>query len=173
MPPVQAASPLRERRRRLGFSVTICPLHNRPAAIPLLASWFHSEWSTFDCRPVPIIEAQLSENLSKESIPTTFLALVGSTVVGTVSLDTSDLPSHDQLTPWLASLFVLPEMRGRGIATALVNHAQSFAALQRVSWLYLWTPGSTRLYERCGWAEIERTTYGSRPITVMRFGTPD
>jgi len=153
--------------------VTVCPLADRPAAIPLLASWFHREWSAFDGRPIPMIEAQLSENLSTESIPITFLALMDSTVVGAVSLDRSDLPSHGHLSPWLASLFVLPAMRERGIATAMVKHALGFAALQRVSSLYLWTPGSTRLYERCGWVEIERTSYGSRPITVMqRFNRP-
>ncbi len=92
-----------------------------------------------------------------------------SRVVGTASLDTSDLPSHDHLSPWLASLFVLPELRGRGIAAALVKHVLSSTALQTVPSLFLWTPGSTRLYERCGWVEIERTSYGSRPITVMRF----
>ncbi len=54
--------------------MTICPLADRPAAIPLLASWFHSEWSIFDGRSSPMIEAQLSEDMSKESIPITFLA---------------------------------------------------------------------------------------------------
>ena len=30
--------------------MTICPLADRPAVIPLLASWFHSEWSSIDGR---------------------------------------------------------------------------------------------------------------------------
>jgi predicted N-acetyltransferase YhbS len=118
-----------------------------------------------------MIETQLAENLGRSSLPVTFLAMEDSKVVGTVSLDLSDLPSHDQLSPWLASLFVVPEARGRGIATALVRHAQEFPALRKVSALYLWTPGLTRLYERCGWIEIERTHYASRPITVMRRDT--
>jgi predicted N-acetyltransferase YhbS len=118
-----------------------------------------------------MIEAQLSENLSKDSIPITFLAMQDSMVVGTVSLDRSDLPSHNHLSPWLASLFVVPETRGRGIATALVQHVQEFAAQRKVPSLYLWTPGLTRLYERFGWVEIERTQYESRPITLMRWDT--
>jgi GNAT superfamily N-acetyltransferase len=44
-----------------------------------------------------------------------------SNVIGTVSLDFSDLPSHDHLSPWLASLFVLPEARGQGTGTALID----------------------------------------------------
>jgi predicted N-acetyltransferase YhbS len=149
----------------------ICPLADRPDAIPLLAGWFHSEWSSFDGRSVTMVEAQLAENLKRESIPITFLALVGATVIGTVSLDESDLPSHYHLSPWLASLFVAPEARERGIATALVRYALDFAALQKIPSLYLWTPGPTRLYERCRWIEIERTEYASCPITVMRSDT--
>jgi GNAT superfamily N-acetyltransferase len=148
--------------------VTICPLADVPQAIPLLATWFQSEWSIFDGRSVKMIETRLAENLGRDSVPITFLAMQESRVIGTVSLDLSDLPFHDHLSPWLASLFVLPEGRGQGKGTALVRHAQEFARLHGVGPLYLWTPGSTRLYEGCGWTEIERTIYGSHPITIMR-----
>jgi GNAT superfamily N-acetyltransferase len=151
------------------FALTIRPLADRPQAISLLATWFHAEWSTFDGRSTEEIESQLIETLNRDSIPITFLALRDSAVIGTVSLDLSDLPSHDHLSPWLASLFVPPVARGQGTATALVRHAQEFAKLHGIGPLYLWTPGSTRLYERCGWTEIERTFYGSRPIAIMGF----
>ncbi len=81
----------------------------------MMAIWFESEWSSFDRRSVDVIESQLTENLNRDSIPITFVALRNSTVIGTVSLDLTDLPSHDHLSPWLASLFVLPEARGQDI----------------------------------------------------------
>ncbi len=149
------------------LAVNIVPLADHPGAISLLAAWFHAEWSGFDGRSEEIIEAQLAENLNRDSIPITFLAMADSMVVGTVSLDLSDLPTHNHLSPWLASLLVVPEARGRGIATALVRHAQAFAVLHKVPSLFLWTPGSARLYERCGWIETERSFYASQPITVM------
>ena len=148
--------------------MTISPLADLPTSISLLAGWFHREWSTFDGRSVKMIEAQLAENLSRDSLPITFLAIQESNLIGTVSLDLSDLPSHDHLSPWLASLFVVPGARGRGNGTALIRHAQEFARSHCTGRLYLWTPGPTRMYERCGWIEIERTFYGSRPITIMR-----
>src|ERR1041385_6175472 len=129
----------------------ICALAERPNAIPTLATWFQGEWSNFDGRTLTMIEAQLAENLNSDSIPITFLAIQESRVIGTVSLDLSDLPSHNHLSPWLASLFVLPEARGRGIGTALIYHAQEFAWSNGIRRLHLWTPGSTRLYERCAW----------------------
>ena len=116
--------------------MTISSLADLPSSIPLLATWFHREWSSFDGRSVKMIEAQLAEDLNRGSIPVAFLALWDSNVIGTVSLDLSDLPSHDHLSPWLASLFVPPEARGQGIGTALVHHAQEFA----------WSLGTRRLY---------------------------
>ena len=148
--------------------MTICPLADLPQAIPLLATWVHNEWCSFDGRSIGMIETQLAENLGRDSVPITFLAMQESRVIGTVSLDLSDLPSHDHLSPWLASLFVPPEARSQGKGIVLVRHAQEFAKSHQIGPLYLWTPGSTRIYEGCGWTEIERTIYGSHPITIMR-----
>ncbi len=147
----------------------ICPLADAPKAIPLLARWFNDEWQVFDGRSTNSIEAQLAENLNRDSIPITFVALNDSMLLGTISLDLSDLPSHDHLSPWLASLYVRPAARDAGVGSALVHHLQQFAALHGFGPLYLWTPGATRLYERCGWTITERTTYNAQPITLMRF----
>lgn len=149
--------------------VTIHPLAHFPGAIPLLARWFFEEWHDFDGRSTSAIQAQLNENLGRDAIPITFLAHCGSELVGTVSLDLTDLPAYDWLSPWLASLYVLPAARGAGIGTALVRHVQQFAASQGIQRIYLWTPGSTRLYETCGWTVLERTTYNARSISIMHF----
>ena len=48
--------------------------------------------------------------------------------VGTAGLVREDLETRPDLTPWLAGLFVRPEFRGRGHATALVRRVEAFAA---------------------------------------------
>ena len=148
---------------------TIRPLADNPEAVPLLARWFYAEWHSFDGRSRSTIEAQLTENFHRDCIPITFLAMSGCEVVGTVSLDLSDLPPFDHLSPWLASLYVIPEARGAGIGTALICHAQQYAASRQINQLYLWTPGATSLYEKCGWTVLNRAHYHTRPITLMRF----
>jgi GNAT superfamily N-acetyltransferase len=149
--------------------VTIRPLADVPEAIPLLARWFYTEWHSYDGRSLAAIEAQLVQNLARDSIPITFVAQSGSALVGTVSLDLSDLPLFDHLSHWLTSLYVLPAVRGAGIGSALVHHAQKFATSLGIKPLYLWTPGSARIYESCGWTVSRRTMYNSRPITLMSF----
>jgi GNAT superfamily N-acetyltransferase len=149
--------------------VMISPLADVPDAIPLLARWLYDEWHGFDGRSTERIEAQLSENLNRDDVPITFVAQSDAQLLGTISLDVSDLPPFDSLSPWVASFYVLPAARGAGIGRALLRHAQQFAASRGFSPLYLWTPGSTRLYERCGWAVFERSTYHTKPITLLRF----
>ena len=123
--------------------MTIQPLADHPIAIPILAKWFFHEWRQFDGRALPQIERQLRENLRHALIPITFLALRNAELIGTVSLDLSDLPPHDHLSPWLASLYVTPACRHRGVGRALVEHLMAFARAKQVPIIFLWTPGST------------------------------
>jgi GNAT superfamily N-acetyltransferase len=144
-------------------------LDDVPAAIPALAEWFHAEWHHYDGRSIAETEAQLRDCLNRDSLPITFLALRDSEVIGTVSLDTSDLPQYDHLSPWLASLYVVPTHRRVGVGRALVEHLVGFARVRGISPIYLWTPGSTRLYEECGWQILCCDVYSGRPIALMRL----
>jgi predicted N-acetyltransferase YhbS len=156
----------------MASTLSICPLADHPEAIPLLARWFQSEWSALDGRSFAAIEAQLAQNLNRDSIPITFVALRHGKVCGTISIDLSDLPSHDHLSPWLASFYVPRTMRQQGIGTALIQHVHEFVTARGLRQVYLWTFGSTDRYERCGWQAFEHATYASRPITLMRL-TPN
>jgi N-acetylglutamate synthase and related acetyltransferases len=138
-----------------------------PSAVPLLAEWFYAEWHDFDGRSRSEIEVLLRDNLSRDALPVTFVALDNAEVIGTVSLDTSDLPPYDHLSPWLASLYVVPSRRREGIGRALVEHLVAFALKRGISPLYLWTPGSTHLYEEWGWQILCCDVYSGRPITLM------
>lgn len=149
--------------------LVIKPLADRPELVSLLARWFHAEWSEIDGRSLISIEAQLNENLSPDSVPITFLAESNDQIVGTVSLDVADFPSLDHLTPWVASLYVVPSARGHGVGTTLLRHVQNFAKARKLEPVYLWTLRDTRFFENCGWRTLRHTTYNSHPVTVMRL----
>jgi GNAT superfamily N-acetyltransferase len=146
------------------------PLADCAEAIPMLAQWFCEEWS-YEGRTRGEVETQLRENLNRDRVPITWVRRAGGQVIGTVSLDLSDLPlpAYAQLSPWLASLYVIPSARGRGIGRALVNHLLDFARGSSISTVYLWTPGSTGLYEKCGWKVFDTATYAGRAITLMQI----
>ena len=146
------------------------PLANYPEAIPTLARWFHNEWP-YENRSLDARETQLRQNLNRDRLPITWVAREAGETIGTVSLDLADLPLPDftQLSPWLASLFVIPPARGRGVGPALVNHLLEFARNRSLAPLYLWTPGSTKLYEKCGWNIFDTAVLAGHPITLMRI----
>jgi GNAT superfamily N-acetyltransferase len=154
---------------RPSVGVEIRLLADVPAAIPIFAEWFHAEWHDCDGRSVAEVEVELRNYLNRDSLPITFLALNGTDVIGTVSLDTSDLRPYDHLSPWLASLYVVPSRRREGVGRALVKHLVSFALERGISPIYLWTPGSTHLYQECGWQFLCCDVYSGRPITLMRL----
>jgi len=150
-------------------SLTIDLLADRPEAIPVLAEWFFAEWHRFDGRKPGEIRRQLTENLNRHSLPVTFVARLEGRLAGTVSIDMTDLPGFDELSPWLASLIVHPSARGQGIGSMLVRCATDFAGSHRIGQLFLWTAGQTRIYECSGWKTIGASSYGGVPIKLMRL----
>jgi GNAT superfamily N-acetyltransferase len=119
--------------------IEIETLFDRREFIPLVAQWTWTEWS--DLLPSDSCEAfanNLRAATRRDGIPITFVALENGVPIGTAGLIDDDLESRPELTPWLASLYVVREMRGRGVATMLVKHAVGAARGFGIGTLYLY-----------------------------------
>ena len=73
----------------------------------------------------------------------------------------------DPRNPWLASVFVPPEHRGKGIASALVRTVEEAAKRLGYERLYLFTESATSLYAGLGWQALEQCDYRGERIQVM------
>ena len=82
-------------------------------------------------------------------------------------LPEAELPGGASLSPWLASIFVVPEARGGGIGRALVERAVVQAAGLGIETLYLFTAGQEAFYRRLGWSVRERVLYHGREGAIM------
>jgi len=108
-----------------------------------------------------------------DRIAGTFVALDGDEPLGCAGVveQTAETyrasPRQRNLTPWLASVYVRPEMRGRGVATALVRHAMARTANLGVTRLYLFTDGARGLYEKLGWQVVGADHYGGLTMSIM------
>jgi predicted N-acetyltransferase YhbS len=143
-------------------------LADHPDAVPILARWQHREWGGL--RPGDTLEARrarLEAQMNRDRIPLTVVALDDATVLGSASLIAEDMDTRPELTPWLASVFVDPAKRRRGIAGQLVRRIVVEAARLEVPLLYLYTVHSERLYARLGWTFQERTTYHDQEVVIM------
>ena len=138
--------------------------------IPRLAEWLHAQWGYLhEGDSVERRAARLEARSTRGGIGTAFVAVDGETLLGTASLVDQDLEIRPELTPWLASVFVAPEHRRKGVAAALVRRVVEEARGQRIPRLYLWTTDQQSLYARMGWQAVVRSRQGVR---VLDFSSP-
>lgn len=147
-------------------------LANFPELISVLAHWHVAEWGgLYEDWKTEVAEAEFRSQ-GVGSIPTTMILLEGSELVGSVSLIETDLETLPPYTPWLASLYVHPNFRGRGWGKLLVHTAIREAAKLGVDRLYLFTPEHEAFYRKLGW-EVEGY-YPHRgtelPLMTIRVG---
>lgn len=147
-------------------------LGNYPHLAENLARWSWAEW-----QPIYIERGQTFEHALKnyqertniDRLPLALVALHEGELIGTVSLKFHDLDTRPELDPWLGGVFVLPEWRGRGIASRLMRRAVSEAARLNLPKLYLWTSSAEGLYQKLGWQIVERSEYCGKNIVVMEI----
>ena len=88
-------------------------------------------------------------------LPVRYAAFFGGECVGTVSLVANDLACREY-TPWLSSLYVAPEFRGRGVGRALISEVKTAARELGHGRLYLRTEFAGGYYRKLGWSYIEQ-----------------
>lgn len=88
-------------------------------------------------------------------------------------LATDDLAGWEGVGPWLASLFILPAARSRGIGAALTAACLEAAATRGDAYLHLFTAGQECYYLDRGWRTIGTAdAQGSRAAVMVRETSP-
>ena len=146
----------------------IVPLVERPDLADQVAAWGFAEWGHLNPgETLQQRQVRIRGKMNVDRVPVAFLALDRTdALVGTASLIFDDLEG-DPRNPWLASVFVPTEQRGKGIASALVRTVEDAARRLGYSRLYLFTTSATRLYAGLGWRALEKRAYRGEHIQVM------
>lgn len=103
----------------------------------------------------------------RDRLPFSLVAFEDTLPVGSVSLVESDLDSHSHLSPWVASLVVWPEYRGRGIGWQLMERIEETARDIGFASVYLYTFSAEGMYKRLGWRSIETVQPKRLPTSVL------
>jgi GNAT superfamily N-acetyltransferase len=134
-----------------------CPEH-----APTLAQWHFEQWKHFVEGDSPERRQRLLlARAGRRAIPTVFVAIDDEQLLGSATLAEFDMETHRDLTPWMVDVFVAPQFRRGGIASALVHRVVHEAADLGVARLYLFTTGPMReaLYAGLGWSVLDRPMY--------------
>jgi GNAT superfamily N-acetyltransferase len=156
--------------RDLAQQIAISPLKNHRHCIPELARWHNAEWGALN--PGETLEsrrARLETHAGNRSLPLTWVALEQGRLLGSASLVPNDMETRPQLRPWLASVFVLPPARGRGIGSLLVQHIESQARAAGFPRIFLFTPDRESFYQRLGWRLREIVEYQKTTVRLMEL----
>ncbi|MEC9482741.1 MAG: GNAT family N-acetyltransferase [Halomonas sp.] len=148
--------------------VILLPLTPDSPHIETVAAWQQAAWGHLN----PTLDflgrcTEVRGECGPAGVPRVFVAMVEAHPVGTASLIEDDMSTRPELTPWLASVFVLPEWRGRGIASRLVRRVEEEARQADVERFYLYTPDQQALYRRLGWQAFEDVSYRGEQVTLM------
>lgn len=148
-------------------TVTIELLQSHAHHVPTLARWHFDEWNhLYEDWSVDAVQADLQAHVT-EGIPTTLVALCDGDVIGSVSLVDNDLRGYEHLNPWLASLYVRSDWRGKGVGGKLVDAALAQARKLGITRLYLFTPGQRAFYLGKGFVDLQQAESNGQPVTIM------
>jgi predicted N-acetyltransferase YhbS len=139
-----------------------CPWHKE-----LVTDWL---WQAFGDGAGREFYAAIVENgLRRQGLPITFIALEQGRPVGTVGLWRSDLLSRQDLTPWLAALYIDEAHRGKGLGRQLLEFVTTFSRRAGFHRLYLYA-AFTGYYERFGWLYLgEGVEYPRKRVYLYSY----
>jgi N-acetylglutamate synthase-like GNAT family acetyltransferase len=148
--------------------VRLAYLADHPEARETLARWHHAEWGHL-LPEWSLAEAlaELATHTARRAAPTTVIALADGRLAGSASLLLEDMPGTAAWSPWLASVFVEPAHRGRGIGAALVDRVVVDAGRLGFPALYLFTTEAEAWYAPRGWRVREHLVYAGRDAVIM------
>ena len=147
------------------------PLANHRALLPTIAKLLNQQWGDLPPWASPVqIEQRLATQLNTGRAPFTLVALGDNNeFLGTASIKLFELPEHPDKAHWLGEVFVLAELRGRGVGAALIRACIAECERLQLPALYLYTPDQQLLYARLGWEEIERARVSGEDVSIMRL----
>jgi GNAT superfamily N-acetyltransferase len=148
--------------------IEIVELEPNSSELETSAAWRHEAFLKEDGYSLSDSRAQLTKIMNQpEGCEVALIALIGGQIAGICLLVQHELPPAHDLSPWLASLYVAPEFRRRGLGSRLIMAIEDHARRNGVARLHLYTVDMEELYVKCGWRIAERDAVGSGPLALL------
>lgn len=145
-------------------------LKDRPSILPEIAKWHHDEWSQYN--PNRTFEKRLKDYesyLNDESIPSMFCLMDKEVVLATCAIVACDMEGKENLFPWIASVYVSSNHRGKGLGKKIMQSMAELPVFKIHSKVYLYTPDQVPFYQKLGWETVEELNYCGDEVVIMSF----
>lgn len=140
--------------------VKIVHLADAPEYMEEVSRWLWLEWAKADGYSLEEIIYRTRYACQRDTIPQMLVAVREGRPVGVVSLWLNDLKTRQDLSPWMATLYVKDEERNRHIGQKLQQASiEAVRALGRYPCLYLVTK-LEGYYEKTGWVFVDKAPAG-------------
>jgi len=137
-----------------------------------VGTWIYRQWWERPDRPEVTVEVVLNllrQHTAKDRIPLTIVALADGSPVGSCCVIENDCVHRPQYAPWVAAVYVKPEWRRQGVASAFLQEAAWIAARVPVDGLYIDCHLETApVYEKNGWSILEREVGDPNSVVMYR-----
>ena len=141
-----------------------CPQH-----VEAVGNWIFDQWWSRRHDSAEVVFTWLRTHTQKDKVPYTVVALVEGIPVCSCSVIDNDCLHRPQYSPWVAAVFVKPEMRHHGIASAILQEAAAIAGRAGVKGLYIDCLAMTApVYEKNGWQVYEREVGDKDSVVMLR-----
>ena len=148
--------------------IRVVTIAERPDLAEVVAAWILLSFGHDENNTLEQIHEEVAGSTSVVGPPQVFVLLIEGEPFGTASLVAHDLDERPQLTPWLASVYVVPDARGRGYAGYLIKAVEAASRAASIATLWLYTSTAERVYQRAGWNTVEVFDRKGRPTSIMR-----
>ena len=129
----------------------ILNLADAPEHVEQVSRWLWEQWARDAGYSLEDVVFRTRHTMLRDTVPQQLVALWNGRAAGTVALWANDCKTRQDLTPWVAVLYVDPELRNKHIGQALQRASiEAARALGRYDWLYLITE-LDNYYEKTGW----------------------
>jgi N-acetylglutamate synthase-like GNAT family acetyltransferase len=157
------------------LNISVSRLCDVPFFAPALAEAHAREWGHLYAHwNQETALADFSLEKPESDLPTTWVAHHPSGILmGSVSLVLDDLPGHPGLNPWLASLYVFPEFRGRGLGRVLTQKALDFLRQVKCPHAFLFTEDQVPFFSKFHFAVHTKTQAQGKKVTLMKWTNPN
>jgi GNAT superfamily N-acetyltransferase len=149
--------------------ITVIQLAEGPQHLPVVGTWIYETWWRRPDNTAEVVFRLLRTHDRLDEVPFTVVALAGDTPVGSCCVVANDCVHRPQYTPWVAAVYVQPQIRRRGVASKMLQALAAIASRAGLANLYIDCLAATApVYERNGWQILEREVGDPHSVVLSR-----